>query len=294
LVLVLATTGLKGVGVTQEKTLPPGAPNIISFTTTLARISKGQRVILRWQTAQADLVVLGTADPLDPTAVLEPRQVAASSSVEVMPQETTIYRIKASNERGMSVLQQLTVEVIAPPAILSFTATPSRVAGGAAATLRWQVSNAEEIWISRDRRLDTVVRVDTASGEMRVTPERDATYQLHVRGGAEEVLQEVTIRVAQLTGVCTITGEIRGDKPEYATTVSLRVADSGKQRSSSSVDKQGRYRFSRVPLGTYHILPQGKYPNGKLAIGPRPARQEVACQPGGFHTANFEIVAEEG
>lgn len=278
----------------DEKELPPGSPEIVFFTATSARIFKGQPVTLRWQTSNADNVVLGKADPRDPVAVVEPQRVAASGSTEVTPQETATYRLKASNDRGVSVLRQVTVEVLETPAILSFTATPSTIRQGEASILRWRVSNAEHIWISRDRLLATTVRVEEASGEMRVTPERDATYQLHIRGrGGEDVVRELTVQVMSV-GDCTISGRIIRDKREYGTRVGLYSPDTGERLFSTPVDDAGRYRFSKVPAGRYRVIPTGRYPNSKLAMGPKPPRRDMACEPSRSHTVDFEIVSWEG
>jgi hypothetical protein len=180
------------------------------------------------------------------------------------------------------------------PAILSFTATPSRVLRGDASVLRWQVSNAEHIWISRVERPDSADCVRQASGEMQVTPERSTIYKLHVWGRNTHILQTVTVQVNEPSGSCTISGQISNDKTEYSTTVNLYAAGSSQPLLSTPVNSSGGYRFSSVPEGNYRVIPKGRYPNGKLAIGPIPNSQAISCQPSGSHRVDFRIGSTEG
>ncbi len=180
------------------------------------------------------------------------------------------------------------------PQILSFTASPSRILKGDAATLRWEVAQAEHIWISRVERPDSADCVKQASGEMRVTPETDTTYKLHAWGRSLHILREVTVQVTGPSGFCAISGQITNDKQEYATTVGLYLFESTTPAFSTQVDPSGRYGFPRVPEGTYRVIPKGKYPSGQLAIGPIPPSERLSCQPNGSHRANFRIGSREG
>jgi hypothetical protein len=181
------------------------------------------------------------------------------------------------------------------PEIQSFIATPSRVLKGDAAVLRWVVAHAEHIWISREERLDSADCVKEASGEMRVTPETETTYKLHAWAGAVHVLRQVTVQVSEPSGSCTISGQITNDKKEYATTVGLFRFESATPQLSKAVDRAGRFEFSGVPEGIYRVIPKGKYPAGKLAIGPVPRVRRVSCEPNGVHRVeDFKIASNEG
>jgi hypothetical protein len=180
------------------------------------------------------------------------------------------------------------------PAILSFTATPSTILKGDASVLRWQVSNAEHIWISIVERPDSADCVRQASGEMRVTPERATTYKLHVWGRNIHILREVTVQVNEPSGFCTISGEIRNYKTEYATTVGLYATGSAQPLFSTPVNSNGDFGFSRVPEGNYQVIPKGRYPDGKLAIGPIPRSYSILCRPNGSHRVHFRIGSNEG
>lgn len=180
------------------------------------------------------------------------------------------------------------------PAILSFTATPARVLKGDASVLRWQVSNAEHIWISSVERLDSADCIRQASGEMRVTPEIATTYKLHVWGRNILISQDVTVQVNEPSGFCTISGQIKNDKTEYATTVGLYATGSAQPLFSTPVNSSGEYGFSRVPEGNYQVIPKGRYPNGELAIGPIPRSHAISCRPNGSHRLHFRIGSREG
>jgi len=93
------------------KKLPPGSPKILAFSATSYRIRKGESVSFSWQTSNADLVLFGYADPKNPTAIVKPRRIQRSGSLEHRPQKTATYRLKAS-KRGRSVSRQVTVRVI--------------------------------------------------------------------------------------------------------------------------------------------------------------------------------------
>jgi hypothetical protein len=177
--------------------------------------------------------------------------------------------------------------------ILSFTAEPSTIRKGEASILQWRVSgDPENILIIRDRQLPPITRVE-AVGQMRVTPDRTASYQLVVRFGDQDTERSVTVQVIEPSGHCTISGRIIRDRREYATTVGLYSPDSETRLFSTSVDK-GRYRFSKVPVGRYRVIPEGRYPNGKLALGPKPSYQDVSCQSNRSYTVDFKIVSWEG
>jgi hypothetical protein len=180
------------------------------------------------------------------------------------------------------------------PEILSFTANPARVLKGEPATLSWRVSNAKHIWIASGDRPDAAECIKQEFGEMRVTPDGDTTYTLHVWSGGMEVSQPVSVQVGQPTGFCSISGTISRDKPEYATTVDLYLGDSTKPLLSTRVDSNGFYKFSNVLEGTYQVVPKGRYPVDRFSIGPNPRSQRVSCQPNGSHRADFTIRSNEG
>jgi hypothetical protein len=181
------------------------------------------------------------------------------------------------------------------PEILSFTATPSRVFKGEAATLRWQVSGAEHIWVSTVERVDAANCLKQSSGEMQVTPNADTIYRLHAWSSNAHVVQELTVQVAEFpSGTCKIVGQITNDRRVYATTVGLYALDSKTPLLSTDVDNDGFYGFSGVPAGIYQVIPTGKYPDGKLSIGPIPRSRRVVCQPNVTNHTNFRIGSTEG
>lgn len=180
------------------------------------------------------------------------------------------------------------------PEILEFTATPTSVVRGGEAVLRWRVINAQHIWLARSARPEDTDCIKEESGEMRVTPDRDTTYNLNVWAGSMHVLKGVTVAVVAPSGVCTISGVVSNDRREYGTRVELYPFHSDRPLFSTAVDVRGRYQFLNVPEGDYRVRPRGNYPQTREFIGPMPASRDVHCQPNGSHRADFRIGSNEG
>lgn len=83
------------------------------------------------------------------------------------------------------------------PDVLSFIATPSAIRKGERSILRWRVSGeADNILIIRDRQLPAIKRVE-AEGQLTVTLEETASYQLLVRFADDAVERSVTVLVVK-------------------------------------------------------------------------------------------------
>jgi hypothetical protein len=101
--------------------------------------------------------------------------------------------------------------------------------------------------------------------------------------------------VPPVSNFCTISGQILRDKSEYRTIVGLYApGDNEKRLFSTTVGRGGQYRFVRVPVGEYEVVPRGNYPSSKLDIGPSPRSRRVSCQPNSSHSADFTIQSNEG
>ena len=99
--------------------------------------------------------------------------------------------------------------------------------------------------------------------------------------------------------VCTISGRIKDDKPEYQTLLTLRrIGSTATQMTANAIN--GAYRFTNVPAGTYEVIGKGKYPSEDTSRGPiglgifTNDSQTIECQPSGSHRLNFEIRSTEG
>lgn len=196
------------------------------------------------------------------------------------------------------------------PKVLSLTAEPPRLTRGQTATIRWETENAEQVFVgepnpawSMANPLEPVLapRAVDVTGSLPVTPTQTTTYRLQVKKGGMFVFKDVTVEVGSAPpppGFCTISGEVRRDKPEYMTRITLRSEGApAHPPRSATVDTSGRYTFSQVPEGTYVVMPRGRYPvgDGKLgSLAPSPPSQRVVCEPNGSHSADFVIKDTEG
>jgi hypothetical protein len=113
----LIVTNIVGEEVTQTVTIEVLEPPVIqSLSASPAIVTVGDMSTLIWSVT-GDFSVAR----LDPLGV----DVTPYSSFEVTPAATTIYVLHLSNEVGASTSQSVQVEVVPPPVIESFTATPS-------------------------------------------------------------------------------------------------------------------------------------------------------------------------
>jgi hypothetical protein len=137
-----AGIGLKAISQCSKprvKKLPPGAPDILSFTATPQSIRAGQRATLQWSTVNADEVLVGKENPewrrnSSAEPILLPRGVESSGTLQVSPLQTTTYRLKALKGTVFSVLGAVTVEVIKPPEPAGTCSISGRVSG----KLKWK------------------------------------------------------------------------------------------------------------------------------------------------------------
>ena len=111
------------------------------------------------------------------------------AGVYTAPVTEGAYTVTATTVQVPSASATATVTVRALPVIASFTATPSRVSSGASSTLRWSVSNADEV------KLDGI---GIQTGTSYTTPglSQTTTYTLIVRQGDVFMHQSVTVQVA--------------------------------------------------------------------------------------------------
>lgn len=158
-----------------------GQPLVRSFTASALSVPRGERVTLRWETADATQVVISPG-------------VGAQSptgSVEVTPTETTIYTLVAEGPGGRASAS-LTVAVTAAgdPEIVAFDVVPTTIVPGGRATLRWETNDASSVV------LEPGLGAQPAKSEVEVSPAATTTYVLTALGSGREVRREVTLTVA--------------------------------------------------------------------------------------------------
>lgn len=171
------------------------APAIAMFAATPAIIQNGESTTLSWSvTGATTLSIQSGSDTLNgsnSTAI-------SSTSVSVQPNQTTQYTLTATNALG-STTSNVTVNVVAVPQILSFTASPAVIRPGQSSTLSWSVSGATSLSIDNG--------IGTVSGtSITVSPIETTTYKLTCMNDAGSlVYASVTVGVVSPPTVLSFT-----------------------------------------------------------------------------------------
>jgi hypothetical protein len=160
------------------KELPSG-PTISSFTAAPTSVFPGQSSTLSWNVSNATSVSIdnGIGD------------VSASGSTSVTPAATATYTLTATNNDGTTTATATVT--VAPPAISSFTATPTGIDPGQSSTLAWNVSGADTVMI------DNGVGAVSASGSTGVSPAATTTYTLTASNAAGSTTATATVTIFQ-------------------------------------------------------------------------------------------------
>ncbi len=121
------------------------SPPTLVFSASANSITKGDTVMLSWQTTNANSITI-TAVGADGVS----RQIStATNPASDQPQEDTTYTAVASGPGGTTQPQSVTVTVVLGiPQITQFTANPTEVVAGASTTLAWQTNNATGVTIT--------------------------------------------------------------------------------------------------------------------------------------------------
>jgi hypothetical protein len=151
----------------------------LSCTVSPGNIISGESATLSWATANADEVSISPGIG----------RVDAAGSTVVTPTQNTTYTLTATNARG-PVNCSVTVQVTAgtAPRVVAFAASPMTITAGQAATLTWNVENADSVEITN---LGNV----GLQGSSQVTPNTTTTYTLTARNRFGTTPQTVTITV---------------------------------------------------------------------------------------------------
>jgi len=153
-------------------------PEILVFKSERQKISRGETLNLRWETANADKVLL---NPLG--------SVEASGERPVRPANTTEYELVATNRVGKSARKTLAVQVEVPLEIESLKADRPRIGPNDKTAIHWRTSGAERVELMPFGEVDL-------SGSKAVSPEKTTTYELVATSSAgAKVNRSVTIEV---------------------------------------------------------------------------------------------------
>jgi hypothetical protein len=173
----LTAMGIGGSTTKQASvTVTPPKPQV-SFSASPRTIAEGERSTLSWSVRNATAISIDHG--------IGSRE--ASGSVAVSPETTTTYKLTATGPGG-SLSAQVTVTVLNAP-LITFTATPSTITRGSAATLAWTVTDATFVII------DNGVGAQPPNGALAVRPTETTTYLLTASGPGGVRLGQVTITV---------------------------------------------------------------------------------------------------
>ncbi len=186
----LTATGPGGETIAPTQTVTIIAGPGIDFTATPDSVKSGGSVILRWRTTNATSVVI-TAGSTNVHTAGSQSQVNGGSFT-VMPTADTTYTLKAT---GSDVTNEatVTVTIIPPPTVDTFTADPNPVALGDLVNLTWTTTGATSIVITNN--VNSTVYSGQASGTVGVYPTVATTYTLTATGpgGTATDTEDVTI-----------------------------------------------------------------------------------------------------
>lgn len=159
-----------------------GLPTIWAFNMSgSGTINRGESVELNWSVSNNTTEV-----SLSPGI-----GVVTGTSIVVQPEVTTTYVLTARNANGF-MAKSRKITVIVPPAITSFTANPSTVTSGQAATLSWSAPGATYYHLAADVGNDPG-RFTSRSTTVR--PRATTTYTLTAYNSAGSSTQTLTLPV---------------------------------------------------------------------------------------------------
>lgn len=155
-------------------------PRIISFNASPLEILAGSTSTLSWQVENADTVTIEGIGQVNPRAGTAP----------VAPAQSTQYVLTASNRLG-SVSAAVTVEVIQPVRITSFTVDPAEVQPNQPFRLSWTTENATQVVISN------ALGPRPLSGSVTLYVPVETTYTIVASNKLSTDTATVTIRIIQ-------------------------------------------------------------------------------------------------
>src|SRR5215472_11840307 len=168
--LMLMMSGCVGGGSASAAYSQP--PSIASFTASVQTIFLGQSTVLSWNVTGATKVSIDSTGGPITGSNSEP---VGGAAVSVHPAVTTTYTLTASNPAGNNTAT-VTVTVVDPLQIISFTASPTLIAQGQSSTLSWDVTGGQQITI------EPGVGDVTGTTSAVVTPTVTTTYDLTAIG----------------------------------------------------------------------------------------------------------------
>jgi len=224
LTLACTVTNAAGTAVRSELTFQLGGPTIDSFTADPELVTAGDPVTLAFSFSGSGSI----SSPGGPDLPVSP---SGSSSITVTPSSTTTYTLTVTNSKGQAAQpMEVTVRVVPPPSITSFSASPAIIGPGTAAHLEASFAAGDGGSASVDNGVG-----DLVSDEAKDSPALDQTtgFELTVINAAG---RKVTATTRVLVGSLAVfagtpSGEGSKDGPvadaRYRGPAGLAVAGDG-------------------------------------------------------------------
>lgn len=186
----VTTTTISGVAIAEDlatftfsltKSSSNPDPFVLAFAANPSAIHAGESTTLQWTVFNAATVSIdhgiGTK--------------SADGSTSVSPTSTTTYTLTGIAAHGATVTAETTVHVAtdAAPYIVSFTATPDRIAPGGCSTLAWSTLNATTVSI------DNGIGSQPVTGSRVVCPSATTSYTLMATGPGGAATRSSTVVV---------------------------------------------------------------------------------------------------
>ncbi|MBX7114474.1 MAG: lamin tail domain-containing protein [Myxococcaceae bacterium] len=190
-VLMLAALGCT---VTPADPLP-AAPTIAAFAVSPAVIQPGTPVKVTWATENASHVTITDAQGTALTGVND----QASGSLDVSPSAPTVLLLTASNDRGVKAIHVASVTVEGVGGSVLFSAHPSVLEAGEAATLLWSAPGARSVVLTDENGMPIDLQGQTSSGAVQVNPAEETTYVLNADGARRRVTVSRRALIESLT-----------------------------------------------------------------------------------------------
>jgi hypothetical protein len=154
-------------------------PVVKSIKASPSVIPSGEKATLSWEVSGADTVSLDN----------DIGDVPAKGTKDVYPDKTIKYTLTATNGNGSSTSGVIVTVNPNAPVVKSFTASPSTIAAGQTATLKWEVSGANTI------NLQGVGNVE-GSGSQVVKPAATTSYTLTATNSAGVITAQATVTIS--------------------------------------------------------------------------------------------------
>ncbi|MDO8670161.1 MAG: hypothetical protein Q7O66_01865 [Dehalococcoidia bacterium] len=175
----LSATNSAGRPISQTATVSVVGLPQITCAASSAAVTKGESVTLKWQAVGVTSVSIDQG--------VGEVEVAGSRSFN--PEQPTTWVLTASNIAGSSACK-VAVNVVAPPAIVTFEAAPLSIPEGGSSVLSWQTTGAAGVSI------DQSVGGVGETGSKSVSPAKTTTYIITVKNALGlSVTRSVTVNV---------------------------------------------------------------------------------------------------